>query len=85
MVTTRDLAKLYNVETRTLNQSVKRNLERFPDEFCFQMSIVEFNNWKSQIVMTNNLLILSRAKSREEREFYIRMTLKNNYTKVEFR
>ncbi len=50
----RDLASLYNVETRTLNQKVKRNIERFPLEFCFQMSKEEFLDWKSQNVMSNN-------------------------------
>ena len=34
----RDLAKLYDVETRILNQAVKRNIERFPDEYCFQLN-----------------------------------------------
>lgn len=50
----RDLAKLYQIETRILNQRVKRNIERFPVSFCFQMTEDEFFNWKSQIVMSNN-------------------------------
>jgi hypothetical protein len=45
----RDLASLYDVETRVLNQAVKRNSERFPDEYCFQLNDEEFSNWKSQI------------------------------------
>lgn len=49
----RDLASLYDVETRVLNQAVKRNSERFPDEYCFQLNDEEFSNWKSQIVMSN--------------------------------
>ena len=49
----RDLAVLYNVETRILNQAVKRNNERFPVEFCFQLTDIEFEAWKSQIVMSN--------------------------------
>ena len=49
----RDLASLYDVETRVLNQAVKRNSERFPDEYCFQLNDDEFSNWKSQIVMSN--------------------------------
>ena len=49
----RDLASLYDVETRVLNQAVKRNSERFPDEYCFQLNDEEFLNWKSQIVMSN--------------------------------
>ena len=50
----RDLAKLYHVETRVLIQKVKRNIERFPKDFCFQMTELEFENWKSQIVMSNS-------------------------------
>jgi hypothetical protein len=42
-----------DVETRILNQAVKRNIERFPVEFCFQLSEDEFNIWRSQIVMSN--------------------------------
>ena len=49
----RDLAELYEVETRTLNQAVKRNLQRFPEDFMFQMTSDELENWKSQIVISN--------------------------------
>lgn len=49
----RDLADLYGVETRVLNQAVRRNIRRFPPDFMFQMSPEEFAKWKSQIVMTN--------------------------------
>jgi hypothetical protein len=47
-----DLATLYGVETRVLNQAVKRNLERFPADFMFQLSAKEFENWRSQLVMS---------------------------------
>jgi len=50
----RDLADLYGVDTRILNQAVKRNLKRFPDDFMFQMSKEEFEIWRSQIVISNN-------------------------------
>ena len=50
----RDLAALYEVETRVFNQAVKRNIERFPDDFMFQLSKQEFENWKSQIVISNS-------------------------------
>lgn len=50
----RDLAKLYRVETRALNQAIKRNSERFPENYCFQLSEQEFQDWKSQIVMSNS-------------------------------
>lgn len=50
----RDLARLYNVQTRVLNQTVKRNANRFPEQFMFQLSSEEFDNWKSQIVTSNS-------------------------------
>jgi hypothetical protein len=50
----RDLAKLYEVETRVLNQAVWRNKKRFPDDFMFQMSKGEMDDWKSQIVISNS-------------------------------
>ena len=49
----RDLADLYGVDTRVLNQAVKRNLKRFPDDFMFQMTKEELEDWKSQIVISN--------------------------------
>ena len=49
----RDLAKLYQVETKVLNQTVKRNIARFPQAFMFQLSDEEFSNWRSQIVTSN--------------------------------
>jgi len=49
----RDLAELYGVDTRTLNQAVKRNLKRFPEDFMFQMTKEEFEIWRSQIVISN--------------------------------
>ena len=49
----RDLAELYGVATKALNQAVKRNSERFPEDFMFQLSKQEFENWRSQIVTSN--------------------------------
>ena len=49
----RDLAELYGVETRTLNQAVRRNEQRFPEDFMFQMTSKELEDWKSQIVISN--------------------------------
>lgn len=43
------------VETKTLNQAVKRNSERFPEDFMFQLTDEEVVDWKSQIVMTNSV------------------------------
>jgi hypothetical protein len=50
----RDLSDLYGVDTRTLNQAVKRNIKRFPEDFMFQMSKEKFEIWRSQIVISNN-------------------------------
>ena len=49
----RDIAMLYGVETRVVNQAVKRNEERFPEDFVFQLSAEETKNWKSQFVISN--------------------------------
>ena len=49
----RDLAELYGVTTAALNQAVKRNSDRFPDDFMFQLDREEFENWISQIVISN--------------------------------
>lgn len=51
----RDLAEMYGVETRVLNQAVKRNIERFPEDFMFQLTDEETTDWKSQIVMSNSI------------------------------
>lgn len=49
----RDLAEMYGVETRALNQAVKRNAERFPEDFMFQLTVHEWNDLKSQIVTSS--------------------------------
>lgn len=49
----RDLAQLYQVETKVLNQAVKRNKRRFPDYYMFQLTEEEWQNWKSQFVTAN--------------------------------
>ncbi len=46
----RDLAELYGVETKVLKQAVRRNTERFPKDFMFEMNKKELENWKSQFV-----------------------------------
>jgi len=50
----RDLAALYQVETRVLNQAVKRNIDRFPEDFMFQLTKEEWQNISSQIVTTSD-------------------------------
>jgi hypothetical protein len=49
----RDLADLYGVELRSLNQAVKRNIERFPSDFMFQLTDEEWKNQRSQTVIFN--------------------------------
>ena len=49
----RDLAELYDVETCRLNEQVKRNIDRFPADFMFQLSQKEFENLKSQIATSS--------------------------------
>ena len=51
----RDLAELYQVTTSALNQAVKRNMERFPNDFMFQLTDEETEQWKSQIVITKSI------------------------------
>lgn len=50
----RDLAELYGVETKRLKEQVKRNIERFPEQFCFKLSTDEFRNWRSQFATSNS-------------------------------
>ena len=51
----RDLAEMYGVLTKALNQAVKRNIDRFPSDFMFQLTNEETRNWKSQIVTSNSI------------------------------
>lgn len=48
-----DVAKLYKTETRVINQTIKRNIMRFPETFCFQLTVEEVINLKSQIVISS--------------------------------
>jgi hypothetical protein len=48
-----DLAALYQVPTKALNQAVRRNFARFPDDFMFQLTARELADWRSQIVTSN--------------------------------
>ena len=57
-----DLAAMYGVKTGRLNEQVKRNIERFPEDFMFQLTNGEYEILKSQIV-TSNVLISQNATS----------------------
>ena len=50
----RDLAELYGVETKILKQAVRRNIRRFPEDFMFEMTKEEFENWRSQFVTSKS-------------------------------
>lgn len=58
----RDLALLYGVETKVLNQAVSRNKARFPADFMFQLTPAEMKNWKSQFVTSNSRLKMGLRK-----------------------
>ena len=54
VIVDRDLAKIYGVETKQLMQQVRRNIERFPERYMFQMTDEEFREWKSHFVTSNS-------------------------------
>ncbi|MDP2722887.1 MAG: ORF6N domain-containing protein [Bacteroidales bacterium] len=49
----RDLAELYDVETKRLKEAVRRNIARFPEDFMFEMTNEEFLNWRTQFATSN--------------------------------
>lgn len=58
----RDLAELYGVSTKALNQAVKRHASRFPSDFMFRLTPDETRDWKSQIVTSNSGLKMGHRK-----------------------
>ena len=58
-----DLAEIYGVQTRILNQAVKRNIERFPEDFVFQINRSEFNTLKSQNVIFGDGRVVLRSQN----------------------
>lgn len=52
-----DLAELYNTDSNRLNESVKRNINRFPDDFMFELSKNEYDSLRSQIATLNNIIL----------------------------
>jgi hypothetical protein len=50
----KDLAELYGIKTKVFLQAVKRNKERFPEDFMFQLSKKEFEDWRSQFVTSSS-------------------------------
>ena len=73
-----DLAQMYEVETRVLNQSVKRNIERFPDDFMFQLTKGELAILKSQFVTSKitEIQVDENLKSQNATSNFVRMGLR---------
>lgn len=77
-----DLAKIYGVSTSRLNEQVKRNVDRFPEDFAFQLTRQEVTTLKSQFVISNSMrggrrtlpwvLLAPEAKKRQEMGFHVR-------------
>lgn len=57
-----DLAEMYDVATKVLKQAVRRNIERFPEDFMFEMTEEELANWRSHFVTSNSLKMGLRYK-----------------------
>jgi len=57
-----DLARLYGVATRTLNQAVKRNLDRFPEDFMFRLSKAENEEWRRLKPLRSQMVILKKGR-----------------------
>ena len=90
-----DLAELYGVETRRLNEQVKRNTSRFPEDFMFQLSEIEFENLKSQIatsswggrrkspyVFTEHGVLMLSSVLNSERAISVNIQIMRIFTKV---
>ena len=69
-----DLAMLYGAETRALNQAVKRNIRRFPDDFMFQVTKEEWNALRSQIVTLEDLKSQNVISNSVDEEINERLT-----------
>jgi len=66
----RDLAEIYGVETKALNQAVKRNIERFPDTFKFQLTEIEYNQYsRSQFVTLKDQILNTKPKRGENLKY----------------
>jgi hypothetical protein len=64
-----DLAKLYGVSTKALNQAVRRNADRFPGDFAFQLSKAEVRNLKSEVVTSSSGLVESKESNLNRSQF----------------
>ena len=81
----RDLADLFGVATRRLNEQVKRNIRRFPDSFMFRLTKEELENWRSQIATSNesdHSLANHFSASREEWKLQLVTSKLERYAKM---
>src|SRR5690606_32968822 len=68
-----DLAKLYGVETKALKRAVRRNIGRFPDDFMFEMTTSELDNWRYQFGTSNSIKMGLRVQPFVFTEFGVAM------------
>ena len=68
-----DLAKLYCVETKRINEAVKNNFDKFPDRFCFRIDEFEYNSLKSKFSTSNG------KRRIKKRPFCIYITRRRSY------
>ena len=79
-----DVAMLYNYETKKINQAVKRNIDRFPERFCFKLTKTEFDLLRSQIETLNRNIIYKGSDKSFLRSQIVTSKIEN-YDKVEKR
>ncbi|WP_238585276.1 ORF6N domain-containing protein [Sulfurospirillum halorespirans] len=70
-----DLANIYNVETKRINEAVKRNPKKFPDDLMFQLTQEEFENLRSQVATTNFTMTRILPKVFTEQGIYMLATV----------
>ena len=67
-----DVAELYHYETKRVNEAVKRNIERFPESFCFKLTYEEYNYLKSQIATSNqNIIKINQVRGGKQKNPYV--------------
>lgn len=69
MILDTDLARIYGVPTRVLNQAIKRNFDRFPHDFLFRVTQEELERIRSQIVIASDRSQIATASKRNIRHF----------------
>ncbi|MBU1659147.1 ORF6N domain-containing protein [bacterium] len=71
----RDLAELYQVETKHINQAVRNNPDKFPEDFYFELTNIEFDNLRSKILTANISKIRTNPKVFTEQGIYMCATI----------